>query len=403
VEEAMAMMLSAVSPVSERETLSLTDALDRILAEPVRASVDVPGHDNSGMDGYALCIRGEAPAGRRFRIVGRSFAGHPFEGTLAPGEAVRIMTGAVVPEGADAVVMQEHTKVDNDEVVLQRDVRLGDHIRKAGEDIRAGEEVLQAGIRLGPVALGVAASMGAAHVKVFRRLKVALLATGDELTRPGEPLPVGGIYESNSVVVGAMLRRLGCEVRDMGIIPDDREALGDAFAQADDWADVVISSGGVSVGEADYTKELLESMGQITFWKLAIKPGKPFAFGQLPNSLFIGLPGNPVSATVTMHQLAVPVLRRMQGEVLQEQQAQHLPRAVLTTSLRKKPGRRDYQRGRLTVDENGRWQVASVGAQGSGILTSLHRANCYMVLPEEAEHPQAGERVTVLPFDRWLV
>jgi len=395
---AQSKMLQSVGAVTGTQCVRLDAALDRILAVEITSPLNVPPHDNSAMDGYALASDQARDSGV-LRIVGEALAGHPYAGACGAGECVRIMTGAPIPDGLDAVVMQENTQRDGNRVEIQKWPRIGNSIRRRGEDLALGDCVLAPGTRLGPVQLGLLASLGVAEVSVLRRLRIAVLATGDELARPGQELPPGGIYESNSIVISAMLRRLGYEVRDFGIVADDMTALRAVFAQADTWADAVVSSGGVSVGCADFTRDVLTEMGDVGFWKLAIKPGKPFAFGHLPNSVFFGLPGNPVSATVTFHQLAVPVLRAMQGEAAAV--ALQLP-AVADEPLRKRPGRTDFQRARVVRGEDGRLHASSTGAQGSGILSSLHRANAYLVLERERGDVAKGEPVNVQLLDDCL-
>lgn len=395
IGEALARMRAAVQPVAERETVALAQALDRVLCKPVAAAIDVPGSDNAAMDGYALRA---AEAGAPLRLIGTALAGHPFAGIVEPGCCVRIMTGAPVAAGADCVVMQENTRVDGDRVAVAKTPRAGENIRRRGEDIGRGDTVLAAGRRLGPVDIGLLASLGIDRVDVYRRLRVAVLSTGDELTPPGRPLPAGGIYDSNRYALIAMLRRLDAEVVDLGLVRDDADAIAAALRDASARADAVISSGGVSVGDADFVKETLERLGAVDFWKVAIKPGKPFAFGTLGASRFFGLPGNPVSAVVTLHQLALPILRRMAGETVEPPP---LLRARAAAPFRKRPGRTDFQRARLDADAGGNL-VTDSGAQGSGVLTSFSGANCYAVLEQERDDVTAGETVDVLPFDRYL-
>ena len=395
LNEALARMQAAITPIREHENVPLPQLLDRVLAEPLRAGFNVPGHDNSAMDGYALRAR---DADRPLKVIGESLAGHRFEGRLDPGECVRITTGACLPEGADAVVMQENTHGEADRISISQAPRPGENIRRAGEDITKGSEVLAAGHRLGPVDIALLASLGRPDAKVKRRLKLAVLSTGDELTPPGETLPEGAIYDSNRYGLIAMLQRLNVEIVDLGLIPDRPEAIRAAFKKAGQEADAIISSGGVSVGQADYVKDILAELGEINFWKVAMKPGKPFAFGKLGKSTFFGLPGNPVSAMVTMHQLALPIIRAMSGESLTPPLAIN---ATADTSFKKRPGRQDFQRACLTQHE-GENRVSSNGVQGSGVLTSFRTANAYAVLEQERGRVEPGEILTVIPFDRFL-
>ena len=395
VQEAIARMQVAVQAVTDTETVPLPELLDRVTAEAVYAGFNVPGYDNSAMDGYAL--RAE-DAGQLLTLVGQSLAGHSFSGALQAGQCVRITTGATLPTGADAVVMQENTQVNDNSVRVLKSPSRGENIRHAGEDIQRGQEVFPSGYRFGPVDIALLASLGLAEAPVKRRLKVAVLSTGDELTPPGQPLQDGHIYDSNRYGLIAILQRLNVEILDLGLVADQPERIRAAFERAGSEADAVISSGGVSVGDADYVKDILGELGEIGFWKVAIKPGKPFAFGRLGKAVFFGLPGNPVSAMVTLHQLALPILRTMAGEA-PEPPLQLTAKAA--SDYKKRPGRQDFQRARLRLmgEEN---HVSSIGAQGSGVLTSFLGANAYAVLEAERGNVEAGETVTVIPFDRFL-
>ncbi len=397
VDEARRRILEAVTPVPGYRRLALRSALGSVLAEAVTAAVDVPQQTNSAMDGYALAGESLPREGRAtLRLVGTALAGHPFGGKVGPGECVRIMTGAPLPEGADTVVIQEVTEADGDEIVIPAGLRRGDHVRQAGEDIRRGETVLEPGRRLTAADLGLLASVGVAEVNVHRPLRVAFFSTGDELRSIGELLRPGDVYDSNRYTLHGMLARLGAELFDLGVVPDDPAAMRRAFEEAAGEADVVITSGGVSVGEADYVKTLLEELGEIGFWKIAIKPGRPLAFGRLGKAVFFGLPGNPVSVMVTFYQFVQPALRRMQGEPPGDPL---LIRARTRDRLKKRPGRTEFQRARMERDEQGELTVASVGSQGSGILSSMHRANCLIVLEPERDDVEPGEWVTVQPFE----
>lgn len=398
LEQALERMLAQITPITETETLPIEQAQNYVLAADVLSPLNVPPHDNSAMDGYAFSIE-SLKGGGTLTLVGRSMAGAPFQGECHLGECIRIMTGAKMPDSCDTVEMQENCQADGDNITFLKAKDLGSHVRKSGEDIQLNQKVLTQGHKLQPVDIGVLASLGVATVKVYRQLTVALIATGDELKLPGQALTEGDIYESNSFVLSAMLEKLHVKVIDFGVIKDDLAAITKAFVSADQQADAVISSGGVSVGDADYTKDVLDELGEIGFWKIAMKPGKPFAFGKLANSVFFGLPGNPVSALVTFHQLALIALTKMQN-------AKPLARTTLqvkcTSDLRKSPGRMDFQRGILSVNEQGENVVASTGSQGSGILSSLARANCFIVLSSEQGAVKAGEVVTVQLFDQFL-
>ena len=397
-ECALENMLSQITPVTQTLSLPISQALNFVLAQDIVSPLNVPNHDNSAMDGYAFSLASLAQS-KTLTLVGRSMAGAPFEGECQLGECIRIMTGAKMPACCDSVEMQENVQVENDNITFLENKKLGSHVRYAGEDISFGQAVLAQGHKLSAVDIGVLASLGINEVTVYRKLKVALIATGDELKLPGQELNSGDIYESNSFVLSAMLNKLHVDVIDFGIVEDDFEAIKAAFVSADEKADAVISSGGVSVGDADYTKTVLDDLGEIGFWKIAMKPGKPFAFGKLPNSVFFGLPGNPVSALVTFHQLAIVALTKMQN-------AQPLKRTniqVKTVSdLKKSPGRMDFQRGVLSINEQGENVVTSTGSQGSGILSSLAQANCFIALPAEQGKVPAGEVVTVQLFDQFI-
>lgn len=403
LDDALHEMLTTLSPLTESLALPIEQALGRVLAEPVISPMDVPPFDNSAMDGYAL-RSADLAAGTTLLLQGRALAGHPlgcegaYGATCEAGHCVRIMTGAALPEGADCVIMQEEAQADGNRVTFTTTPQPGQHVRRRGEDIPRGSEVLAAGTRLTARELPLLASLGIASVRVLRRPKVALLSTGDELKAVGTPLAHGEIYDSNRYGVRAMLERLNVEILDLGIIPDDPEQLRAAFEHAQREADALITSGGVSVGEADYTKQLLEELGEIGFWKLAIKPGKPFAFGRLAHTWFFGLPGNPVSAMVTFDQLVRPALARLAGE---RYRAPLRLTAITADALKKAPGRLDFQRGILESTPDG-LVVRSTGSQDSGVFSSLSRANCYIVLECERGRVAAGESVTVEPFGSLL-
>jgi len=397
-EQALRNMLSQITPVTETVNLTITQALNSILAQDVSSPLNVPNYDNSAMDGYAFSFESLQQT-KTLTLVGRSMAGAPYQGTCKLGECVRIMTGAKMPLCCDSVEMQENVQVNVDNITFLKEMQFGSHVRKAGEDIQLGQSVLAKGHKLSAVDIGILASLGISEVSVYRQLTVALIATGDELKLPGQGLNLGDIYESNSFVLRAMLEKLAVNVIDFGVIDDDYNAIKAAFVNADIQADAVISTGGVSVGDADYTKTVLDDLGEIGFWKIAMKPGKPFAFGKLPNSVFFGLPGNPVSALVTFHQLALVALTKMQN-------ANPLKRTTLQvkciSDLRKSPGRIDFQRGVLSVNEQGENIVTSTGSQGSGILSSLAQANCFIVLASDQGKVAAGEVVTVQLFDHFI-
>ncbi len=399
LEQALEKMLSQIAPLQQSESIALTSAAGRITAAPVVSPIDVPPFANSAMDGYAVRLsdlNGNSP----LPVAGKAFAGAPFTDTWPANTCVRIMTGAPIPAGADAVIMQEQAEVIEAGVRFNAPVNAGQNIRLAGEDILRGASVLPAGIALGAAQLPLLASLGVADVQVMRKLKVAVFSTGDELQPVGQPLKAGQIYDTNRFAVRLMLEQLGCTVIDLGIIRDNQEALRAAFIQADSEADVVISSGGVSVGEADYTKQMLDELGKVSFWKLAIKPGKPFAFGKLQHAWFCGLPGNPVSAALTFYQLVQPLLAKLAGHT--EWQLPPRLKARALTPLKKSPGRLDFQRGIFTSNAQGELEVSTTGHQGSHVFSSFSQGNCFIVLERERGSVAAGETVEIEPFNALL-
>jgi len=402
-EQALSTMLLSITPIAEYEKVTLAAALDRVLAFDIISPVNVPPYNNSAMDGYAFSHseRESADTGGSgtFKLAGRSMAGSPFSGKCAVGECIRIMTGARLPDDCDTVVMQENCLIEGDDIQIEQVVVKGNNVRVLGEDIRINQDVFKHGRQLSSADIGILASLGIAQVKVYRRLNVAIFSTGDELKLPSESLASGDIYESNSHFIANILQRLNINVINLGIIADDKEAIEQAFIKADEMADAVISSGGVSVGDADFTKEVLAQLGDIGFWKIAMKPGKPFAFGKLKNSLFFGLPGNPVSALVTAHQLVIPALLKLQSAEIKQAVMLKVKTSV---DLRKSKGRMDFQRGILDRNQSGELEVCSTGSQGSGVLTSIVTANCYIVLPAEQGHVSIGEYVNVQLFDKYL-
>ncbi|EKB16800.1 molybdopterin molybdotransferase MoeA [Aeromonas veronii] len=398
LSDALQGMLEQLACCCDSEQQPLPEALGRVLASDIASPLAVPPFDNSAMDGYAVRLV-DLTSGTPLIMAGKAFAGQPYQGEWPAGHCVRIMTGAPVPAGTDAVVMQEETQADGDRITFLAQPDPGQNIRRAGSDIGKGACVLPAGTRLTPREMPLLASLGVATVAVRRPLKVAIFSTGDELKPVGTPLAHGDIYDSNRYGVRAMLARMGCNCLDLGIIPDDPAQLRAAFIRADEEADVLITTGGVSVGEADFTKQLLDELGEIGFWKLAIKPGKPFAFGRLPRAWFFGLPGNPVSAMVTFDQLVQPALAKLAG--------QHFERplqlqAIAAEPLKKSPGRLDFQRGIMSQGPNG-LEVRSTGSQDSAVFSSLSQANCYIVLERERGRVAAGETVTVEPFGGLLL
>ncbi len=395
--EARDRMVAEVVPISGREFLPVRSALGRILAADIVAPHDVPAHDNSAMDGYAVRFDSfSGPGETRLNVVGTAFAGSAFSGLVGKGQAVRIMTGAVLPAGADTVVVQEVTRVDGDAVFVPAGQRQGQNTRRAGEDLARGAVALSAGKRVGPAELGLIASLGIAEVEVRRRLRVAFFSTGDELASIGKPLAPGEVYDSNRYTLHGLLTRLGADIIDMGVVPDQPQVLEATLAEAAQVADAIITTGGVSVGEADFVREILEKLGEVKFWKLNIKPGRPMAFGKVGKAWLFGLPGNPVAVMVSYTQFALDALLRLSG--LDPLPVRPLLPVVASNVIKKQPGRREYVRGEI-VAVDGQWQVKTVGNQGSGVLRSMSEANCFVVLPEDCAGVQAGDSVQVQLFD----
>ncbi len=396
VDRARALIREFLSPVTAIERVHIRNALDRVLAVDIESPLDVPGHDNSAMDGWAVRFAdlGSTPETNLCR-VGESFAGKPFDGDLHAGETVRIFTGAVMPRGADTVVMQERARETPTGVAIATGAvtKTGQNRRFAGEDLKRGTVVFRAGQPVRPAELGMLASLGINEVSVYRRLRVAFFSTGDELRSVGQPLATGEIYDSNRYTLYGMLTRLGCDIVDMGVVADVPELLELAFRNAADTADVVITSGGVSVGEADFVKALLGKLGEVLFWKIAMKPGRPLAYGRIGTAHFFGLPGNPVSVMVTFYEFVRDALLVLQGRA--NVAPMPLFKATLAAPIRKAPGRTEFQRAVLSPDGAGAWRVHTTGDQGSGILSSMSQANCFIVLPADTGNVDAGAQVDV--------
>lgn len=397
VAAAREAILANITPIETSLRLPLRDALNAVLAQEVISPFDVPSHTNSAMDGFAMS-GSDLPQQeyRDFKLIGTAVAGAPFNQSCGKGECVRIMTGAPMPDGADTVVMQEQSLLINEsQVRIAHGQRPGQNVRQAGEDIAQGSVVLNPGRRLTPADLGILASLGFAEISVRRRPRVAFFSTGDELRSIGEPLGTGEVYDSNRYSLYGMLQRADAELLDLGVVKDDPDALREAFDSADKTADIVVTSGGVSVGEADYTKEILQQLGDMRFWKIAMKPGRPLAFGRLGNSHFFGLPGNPVAVMVTFYQFVLPALHYLATGT------PYQPTTLLAESdrdIRKRAGRFEFLRGFLQQREDGSFSVDPVGQQGSGILTSMSRGNCFILLSEDCEGVKDGDKVVVQPF-----
>ena len=394
VDDAIAENTRTIAPLAAAEQLPLRPALGRILAADLHAPTNVPNHTNSAMDGYALRAA-DLEQGTPLTVVGTAWAGKPHLGAVASGECVRIMTGAVMPEHADTVVMQEQVELLDDHIRVAPGQNAGQHVRHAGEDLAAGALALRAGQRLAPAALGLIASLGIAEVPVFRRPRVAFFSNGDELRSVGQPLNPGEVYDSNRYTLHGLLQRAGMDMVDLGVVPDDRTQIRSAFLSAAHSADALITSAGASVGDADFIKDILDEVGEVSFWKIAMKPGRPLAFGHVGGALFFGLPGNPVSVMVTFYQFVLPALRRLSGEtpVLSLRLT-----AQTTNRIRKRPGRTEFQRGVLTQTPDGDLEVSVTGEQGSGILSSMSDANCFILLPADCDGVAPGQSVLVEPF-----
>jgi len=394
VAKAREYIRSFLMPVTAIERLHIRAALGRVLAEDIRSTMNVPLDDNSAMDGYAVRfadLKADAPV--TLTVIGASFAGKPFGGQAGAGHAVRIMTGGVLPSGCDTVVMQERVTVAGDRVTVPSGQQKAQNVRYAGDDIKRDAVVFARGQILRPAELGMIASLGIGEVSVYRKLRVAFFSTGDELAAIGQTLGAGQLYDSNRYTIYGMLSRLGVDAIDMGTIRDDPAAIEAAFSEASRAADVVITSGGVSVGEADFVKQILDRLGEVLFWKIAMKPGRPLAYGKIGGAHFFGLPGNPVSVMVTFYQFVQQALLLLMGGA----DAGSVPmlKAVCTTPIKKAPGRTEFQRGILSQEADGNWTVRVTGDQGSGILSSMSRANCFIVLPDGQGNTPAGAMVDV--------
>jgi len=391
-----------VEPVTQAEDLPLFDALDRVLAQDVISPVSVPPHDNSAMDGYALDgsqLRAGAPL--TLTAIGTALAGKAWQGSVGPGQCVRIMTGAIMPAGLDTVVPQEFVKAEGDTITVPAGLlQAGDNRRLRGEDVMQGQPALLKGTRLSPAALGLAASLGIPTVRVWRRLQVAYFSTGDEILSLGEAPREGAVYDSNRYTVFGLLTRLGIEVLDYGVVADDPVRLEATFREAAARADAIITSGGVSVGEADYTKAMMKKLGDVAFWRIAMRPGRPMAVGRISaggrSSVLFGLPGNPVAVMVTFLAFVRPALLRMMGCTAAPAP---LLRARSLEAVRKKPGRTEYQRGIVSSAPDGTLQVRTTGNQGSGVLSSMVQGNGLIVLHHTQGNVAVGDEVDVMMFD----
>lgn len=393
VSQGLAKILSHVNPLTATEVVSLDELDNRVLGLDAVSPVNVPQQTNSAMDGYAFAMQDPMP--EHFTLVGEVLAGHQYHSELKLGETVRIMTGASVPQGADTVQPRELAIEEGNKISFSGNITQGQHVRLAGEDIAQGATALAAQQRIGSAEQGLLASLGFHQATVYKRPVVAVFSTGDEVSQPGEPLKPNCIYDANRFTIKAMAKRLGCEVVDLGIIEDSEAALEVALIQAAKHADVVISSGGVSVGNADYIKTVLAKIGQINFWRINMRPGRPLAFGEIGNSLFFGLPGNPVAVMVSFLHFVQPALRKLSGEA--HWQAPLLP-AITDEMLNSRTGRTEFFRGVYHLAKDGKLHVRSTGAQGSGMLSSMVKANCLIIIGEEDDKLNPGDTVYIQPF-----
>ena len=395
-DEALAMLGERLDVLVDAEEAPLGGALGRILAADIASGRPVPPHDNAAVDGYAVRFEDLAPGAETALPVGaRVAAGMTLGRPIAPGEAIRIFTGAPMPDGADTVLMQEDCRADGDTVVIPPGIKQGANRRFAGEDIEAGAVILRAGARLRPQDIGLAASIGRTALPVYRRLRVALFSTGDEVRDAGEALPPGCIYDANRYTIAAALHRLGCEVDDLGILPDRAGVIRDTLERAATAHDLVMTSGGVSTGEEDHVRQAVESLGRIDFWRLAIRPGRPLALGQVRGVPFIGLPGNPVAVLVTFMRFARPAILQLAGC---RNIAPHSYRVRADFAIRKKAGRREWLRASLHRDEDGMPVLRKFPRDGAGILTSMVQTDGLIELPEELTRAEPGTMVDFLPF-----
>lgn len=404
VEQAQQSILESITPINGIQMSPIRQALSLVLAKDILSPIDVPAHDNSAMDGYALNAQDIARDGNTHLIIcGTAKAGVPFQGKVQRGQCVRVMTGAVLPENTDTVVIQENVTVDGNGITFKKNaVKPGENCRKTGEDLTQGKPALLAGKVITPADLGLLASLGIPEIPVYRKVRVAYFSTGDELRSLGQPLDEGCIYDSNRYTLFGMLSRLNfIELIDMGVVQDNPEALEAAMREAASQADAIITSGGVSVGEADYTKAIMDKLGKVAFWKIAMRPGRPMAYGAIRresgqgHTALFGLPGNPVAVVVTFYAFVKNALYKLANAHLNQ-----LPtvKATLKSPVRKKPGRTEYQRVKLTL-EQGIWYAELTGTQGSGVLRSVSESDGFLVLGHETDSLNTGAQVDIIPFN----
>ena len=397
IAEAEKQVLEHVVPIKTTQVVSLPEALGRVLTHPATSPINVPPHANAAMDGFALAGSAlPAEGSRNFHIVGESLAGKPWSGTCETDQTVRVTTGAMMPENTDTVVIQEDVKVTGDQATIKAGYKPHANVRLAGEDLVQHQVAVESGLKLGPAELGVLASTGIGRVEVIRKPVAAVFSTGDELKNAGEPLEPGSIYDSNRYVLMGLLQNCGADVMNLGVIPDNQEDTLEALSSASKKVDLIVTSGGVSTGSADFVISALQQLGSVDLWRIAIRPGRPFAFGRIGDALFFGLPGNPVAVMVTFYRLLQPALHKLMGDRNLSPAA--ILKARATTRFRKKPNRSEVYRAILSRDDEGDPIVASTGQQGSGLLSSMSQANCFVLLDDDATTANPGDMVDVQPF-----
>lgn len=401
VSVAVERMAAQIYPVTDVVTLPIREALGRVVAGSIVSPIDVPAYTNSAMDGFAICSEDLPASGEKtLQVLGTAWAGRPLEVDVKPGQAVRIMTGGMMPDGTDTVVIQEHVALlGQDAIRIDGSTSVGKNVRQAGEDITSGESIINDGTLIDPAHIGLMASLGIDQVSVYRKVKVAFFSTGDELrpleSHAGRTLGPGELFDSNRHTLYSMLERLGVETIDLGVVADTPEATREALKTGASQADLIISSGGVSAGQADFVSSTLAELGEVTFWKLAMRPGRPLACGKVGNAHFFGLPGNPVAVMVAFYEFVQPSIKRMQG--CAQLSAPRFP-ARCESKLRKSPGRVEYQRGIYAIDTDGVTVVRSTGKQGAGRLSSMCLANCLIVIAAEKDGVEPGDIVEIQPF-----
>ena len=396
--QAISKIVKSVVPIRETETINIKNAVNRSCATNIKAEISIPSFKNSAMDGYAVNLAGLKKNNYKLTEIATSLAGKPYNKNLKKNETVRVMTGALVPDNSDAVIMKEMTQTNDQLICFSTNVKKNQNIRFIGEDIKKGQIILKKGDDINYSAISILSSLGVEKVKVIRKPIVNFFSTGDELIRTGGKLKLGQIYDSNRYLLHGLLSKLPVEIKDLGIVKDKKSAIITKLTHAAKSSDIIISTGGVSVGDADFIKDALEEIGKVNFWKISIKPGRPLAFGKIKNSLFFGLPGNPVSAAVTFQLFVMPAINKIMSK---RKCANIIIKAITKTELRKKPGRTEYKRAILS-EKNGKYFVESSGLQGSNIMLSLLRANCFIRLSSEVRSIKSNSIVEVIPFQNYI-